>query len=337
MEGKIYVEPEGLSGGLALWWVSGLNVEVLDVSKNLIDTIIEDDIQGVKCRVSWIYGPPKFEDRKVVWELIKNRVNEFDGPWLMVGDFNDFLYHHEKEGGRERNSRKIHCFKELLDTCGLSDLPYKGQKFTWMDKREDLIKERLPNSLNLRYSGMKKRSVWNTPIQGSHTFQVVQKLRKCRRLLISWSKKAFPNNRKVKSKSSQEKIKISLREKREKEYPFLDSDVPKMLEELLKFDLIQLPEMKRPEEADKVNDPNYCKFHRLISHPVEKCFILKDKIMELHKEGMIEFDDEAATSNFVMANLIPSMKFGSFNPLKMHAKSTSNHDVKQANGGNARS
>ena len=70
-----------------------------------------------------------------------------------------------------------------------------------------------------------------------------------------------------------------------------------MLDELLKSKLIQLPELKRSEEANRVNDPNYCKYHRLISHPVEKCFVLKDKIMELYNERKVEFDDEVASSN----------------------------------------
>ena len=70
-----------------------------------------------------------------------------------------------------------------------------------------------------------------------------------------------------------------------------------MLDELLKSKLIQLSELKRLEEANRVNDSNYCKYHRLISHPMEKCFVLKDKIMELYNEEKIEFDDEAASSN----------------------------------------
>ena len=80
--------------------------------------------------------------------------------------------------------------------------------------------------------------------------------------------------------------------------------------------------MKRPDEADKVDDPNYCKYHRLVSHPIEKCFILKDKIMELYKEGKIEFEEEVATSNLAsismdaQSNLLSrTIKFGSFDPI----------------------
>ena len=36
----------------------------------------------------------------------------------------------------------------------------------------------------------------------------------------------------------------------EMQYPFPDSDIFKKLDHLLKLKLIELPEMKRPEEAD---------------------------------------------------------------------------------------
>ncbi|KAI3470776.1 hypothetical protein Pfo_027439 [Paulownia fortunei] len=41
--------------------------------------------------------------------------------------------------------------------------------------------------------------------------------------------------------------------------------------------LIELPEMKRPEEAGRIDDPKYCKYHRLVGHPIHDCFIFKDK------------------------------------------------------------
>ena len=72
--------------------------------------------------------------------------------------------------------------------------------------------------------------------------------------------------------------------------PFLDADMPEMLEQLLKLQLIILPECKRPEEMGKVDDPNYCKYHRIISHPIQKCFVLKELIMKLAKERKIDLD-----------------------------------------------
>ena len=108
----------------------------------------------------------------------------------------------------------------------------------------------------------------------------------------------------------------------EKQYPFPDSDISEMLDYLLKLKLIELPEMKWPEEADQTNNPKYCKYHRLIGHPIEQCFVLKDKIMELAHRGKITFDDEAMTSNLAMVastttSTFLTIQFGSFKPIEV--------------------
>ena len=85
-----------------------------------------------------------------------------------------------------------------------------------------------------------------------------------------------------------------------KKYPFPDSDLSSMLDGLVKKNVIQLPTSKRPKEAHKTNDPNFCRYHRVVSHPIEKCVTLKEKIMQLAGEGKIIFDgDEAVESNHV--------------------------------------
>ena len=63
----------------------------------------------------------------------------------------------------------------------------------------------------------------------------------------------------------------------------------------------------------RVNDLNYCHYHRIISHPVEKCFILKDLIMKLVKQERIHMDlDETVKSNHA------TITFGSFDPVLLH-------------------
>ncbi|XP_024200624.1 uncharacterized protein LOC112203961 [Rosa chinensis] len=96
-----------------------------------------------------------------------------------------------------------------------------------------------------------------------------------------------------------DRTKRSLKEWQQKTYPFPDSDVAGMLEDLLEKKVIKLPECKWLEEMHRVKEPKYCKYHRIISHPVEKCFILKDLIMNLAKQGRIELDvDDVAEVNF---------------------------------------
>ncbi|XP_070660510.1 uncharacterized protein [Malus domestica] len=84
---------------------------------------------------------------------------------------------------------------------------------------------------------------------------------------------------------TQDKYKNTLRELEEKTYPFPDSDMDAMLDDLLEKKVIELPKCKRPEEMNRVNDPKYCKYHRIVSHPIGKCFILKELIMKLAQQG----------------------------------------------------
>ncbi|CAH9078027.1 unnamed protein product [Cuscuta europaea] len=123
--------------------------------------------------------------------------------------------------------------------------------------------------------------------------------------------KIFTQNSKKVSRVDSEaskRVKPFLEYMLEKKCPLLDSDVPPMFEELMILKLINLPESKRPEEATKIDDPNYCKYHRLLSHSTEKCWVLKDKIMALARQGKIELADSAASTNQI------AITFGKFSP-----------------------
>ncbi|KAA0052314.1 ty3-gypsy retrotransposon protein [Cucumis melo var. makuwa] len=121
----------------------------------------------------------------------------------------------------------------------------------------------------------------------------------------------------------------TLKERQEKVYPFPDSDLSDMLDQLLKKQLIQLPEFKRPVEMGRVNDPNYCKYHRVISHPIEKCFVLKELILKLALDKKIELElDDVAQTNHATIIIQPDsrlpvvgslIQFGSLEPVIIHS------------------
>lgn len=67
-------------------------------------------------------------------------------PWLCAGDFNEILFAHEKEGGREKSQLCMDRFRETLTLCQLHDLGYEGDVFTWWNHNhvaENYIRERL--------------------------------------------------------------------------------------------------------------------------------------------------------------------------------------------------
>ncbi|KAL0448959.1 UNVERIFIED_CONTAM: hypothetical protein Slati_1452300 [Sesamum latifolium] len=94
--------------------------------------------------------------------------------------------------------------------------------------------------------------------------------------------------------------KLTLKEMQARPYPFLDSDVPEIFDDLLEANLIDLPEMKRPEEAERKDDPKYYKYHHLVGHAIQDCFVFKDKVMQLARQGKISLEENSAAANIIM-------------------------------------
>ncbi|KAM2220845.1 hypothetical protein ACFX1S_019995 [Malus domestica] len=146
---------------------------------------------------------------------------------------------------------------------------------------------------------------------------------------ISFNNKAKEIKRSEPS-HTQDRYKNTLRELEQKVYPFLDSNMDAMLDDLLEKKVIELPECKRPEEMNRINDPKYCKYHRIVGHHVGKCFILKELIMKLAQQRRIELDLEDTTATHTT-----TVVFGSFNPVPLqemsdHAQQYSNHTAPSA-------
>ncbi|KAA0061108.1 ty3-gypsy retrotransposon protein [Cucumis melo var. makuwa] len=105
------------------------------------------------------------------------------------------------------------------------------------------------------------------------------------------------------------KRRLTLIERQEKVYPFPDSNLPDMLEQLLEKQLIQLPEYKRPVGMKRENDSNDCKYHRVVNHSVEKYFVLKELILKLAIDKKIKLDlDDVALTNHAAVIIHPDSR-----------------------------
>ena len=104
---------------------------------------------------------------------------------------------------------------------------------------------------------------------------------------------------------------LTFKEREQKVYSFPDEDVPNILEQLLQLKLIELPKCEQPEDMRKVDDHNYCEYHHIIGHPIQKCFVFKEQIMKLAKENKIDLNfNEVVESNHVTiaCDVLPTLK-----------------------------
>lgn len=70
-----------------------------------------------------------------VWERLTRFSTTRNGPWFMIGDFNEITDHNEKEGGRQRTDSSFLPFKQMLSDCGMLEFPYTGDMLSWVGKR----------------------------------------------------------------------------------------------------------------------------------------------------------------------------------------------------------
>jgi hypothetical protein len=71
--------------------------------------------------------------------------DRFSGPWICIGDFNMILDQSDKTSGLPYATSSRDFFRSFMNSCGMIDLSFSGNPFTWSNHREGrhLIKQRL--------------------------------------------------------------------------------------------------------------------------------------------------------------------------------------------------
>lgn len=139
------VDNVGKSGGMALFWGEEIRVDIQNFSQRHINGIIKTTYSDVPWKFTGFYGHPDIAKRHEAWELLKVLGNLSPAPWLCIGDFNEIVSLSEKWGSNGRSSHQMKKFQSILHDCDLSDLGYRGPKYTWSNGRkgQDYAKERL--------------------------------------------------------------------------------------------------------------------------------------------------------------------------------------------------
>ncbi|KAJ1394661.1 Endonuclease/exonuclease/phosphatase superfamily [Sesbania bispinosa] len=143
------VEPDGLSGGLALFWDNSVEVEIISSTTNIIHAAITDKDSAHYWETSFVYGNPIPSHRRSLWNDLAHYHFHRKMPSTLLGDFNEMLHPHEKDGLRPCNSGMMQLFRDFVNHMGLMDLELKGNRFTRFSnpRRGIVIKENLDRVL----------------------------------------------------------------------------------------------------------------------------------------------------------------------------------------------
>ncbi|CAN0904837.1 hypothetical protein LINGRAHAP2_LOCUS23328 [Linum grandiflorum] len=136
-----YVDPVGTSGGLALWWMNGLSITIIESTKKYIHVFIS---YGAGFYCTFVYAPSTQLERREFWPLL-NDLQGINQLWIQMGDFNSVAFSHEKRGGIIPSATSLQPFRTMIEEHGLLDKGFSGSPFTWTNRqqRQDHIRSRL--------------------------------------------------------------------------------------------------------------------------------------------------------------------------------------------------
>ncbi|KAH7846944.1 hypothetical protein Vadar_019993 [Vaccinium darrowii] len=149
MDGMLRVDPVGTAGGLALFWKNSISVTLEKFCDWFIDVRIFDGVLKKSWRLINVYFNSYVGVRHSQWEFFIRYKACLSEEWVIWGDMNDLLSEDEKCGGIPWAASSVRGFRNFVDVCGLTDLGFSGQPFTWQNNRagEGFIQERLDRDL----------------------------------------------------------------------------------------------------------------------------------------------------------------------------------------------
>ena len=191
---------------------------------------------------------------------------------------NEFVY-------RFYSSRRIVNISELANTNQIDQEPvieYINRQRAFTLKCKDHLAK--SSAVEMCVQGMDWDILYTLQINKRKTFEELATQAHGMELTIACYRRRLQDDE---SMASSRNISFMLRDSKESKYPYFEFDTPEMLAKLLEERLIELPESKHLQEIGKTNDPKYCRYHRIISHPIEKCRTFKERVMQLANDGKI--------------------------------------------------
>lgn len=144
------IDAHGFSGGIwFLWDSTRVSVDLLPSGGQafhaMIQVISNPQFKEFSWLLSGVYASPDLETRNLLWDELRTIADNYSGPWVAIGDFNEIISHSEKSGGRAPIPSRLAGYRDIINYCDFLDLGFTGPQFTWTNKRDGrcLIKQRI--------------------------------------------------------------------------------------------------------------------------------------------------------------------------------------------------
>lgn len=85
-----------------------------------------------------IYALVNDDNRASLWLHLNNHIRSMEGCWLLIGDFNEIRYKHERFSNRGCDT-SMEQFNSFIRDSNLFEFSLGGRKFTWINKDDNVL------------------------------------------------------------------------------------------------------------------------------------------------------------------------------------------------------
>ncbi|XP_074264095.1 uncharacterized protein LOC141586691 [Silene latifolia] len=192
-----------------IWDHAIFSVDILACEAQVIHSKVTSLQSGIVWWLSMVYGFNRVHERMPLWNSLSTMNALVNGPWVVMGDFNNVLALNERLG-YEVTNYEIKDFQNCVADCGLVDVPAHGAYFTWNNKHDpgDMVFIRIDRVMSndewlLQFPDFSimfhpaffiiAPEVWDSEVEGYKMFQLVKKLKWLKLPLKRLNGSAFAN------------------------------------------------------------------------------------------------------------------------------------------------
>lgn len=116
------------------WDDSYKDIRLVKCTSQMIHCGVYDVNGNFQNWMTAIYAMNQLDQRRKLWEDLEHIHNSQQGPWFLMGDFNNVTKSMDRVGGNLVTEREYVDLRNLMDHAGLFEKDSTGEYFTWTNK-----------------------------------------------------------------------------------------------------------------------------------------------------------------------------------------------------------
>ncbi|CAK8530761.1 unnamed protein product [Lathyrus sativus] len=112
-----------------------VNLKCIQSSSQHIHSGIYDNLGDFKHWLTAVYARNQLNKRKTLWAEIENISGSIQGPWCIIGDYNNVTKSQDRLRGNLVTEKEYADLKKMIENTSLSEMDSIGDHFTWSNKQ----------------------------------------------------------------------------------------------------------------------------------------------------------------------------------------------------------